>query len=125
VKLLIDNALSPLVAAGLRDAGHDVVHVRDRGLGSAPDEVILELAHDEGRISVSADSDFAMLLATRITPKPSFVLLRPAPDTPLEQTAALLANLPQLALDLEEGAIAVIEPGRVRVRRLPIEDEEE
>jgi len=39
---------------------------------------------------------------------------------PDEQAAILLANLPRLRDDLEQGAIVVIERSRLRVRRLPV-----
>ena len=52
---------------------------------------------------------------------PSFVLLRTyEPMTPDDQAAVLLANLPRLYDDLEQGAIVVIERSRLRVRRLPV-----
>jgi predicted nuclease of predicted toxin-antitoxin system len=44
VRLLIDNALSPLVAERLRGEGHDCVHVRDYTLQAASDEQIFDRA---------------------------------------------------------------------------------
>jgi len=43
VKFLIDECLRPLVAAGLRDVGHDAIHVGDVGLLGATDEQVMAL----------------------------------------------------------------------------------
>lgn len=40
MRFLIDNNLSPLLAARLKAAGHDVVHVRDIGLQASADSVV-------------------------------------------------------------------------------------
>jgi hypothetical protein len=45
--------------------GHEAVHVRDYGLREAEDVVIFERAAREGRVIVSADTDFGTLLRPR------------------------------------------------------------
>jgi predicted nuclease of predicted toxin-antitoxin system len=125
LRFLIDNALSPDVARLLRVAGHDAVHVRDYGLHAAEDPVILQWAGAEDRVVVSADSDFAMLLATSRLTKPSFVLFR-EPDIirPADYASTILLNLPGIEHDLTAGCIVTFRRGRVRVRDLPIQDQQ-
>jgi predicted nuclease of predicted toxin-antitoxin system len=121
VRFLIDNALSPRVAQGLGEAGHDAVHVRDLGIQHASDEKIFERADHEGRIVVSADTDFGTLLASRRQQSPSVVLFRRGTQrSPSEQVALLLANLPSIEADLATGSIVVFEPERIRIRALPL-----
>ena len=121
MRFLVDNALSPVVAAGLRDIGHDAVHVRDYDMQAAPDDVILDRAALEERIIVSADTDFGTLLAFRDSGGPSVILFRNgAEHRPATQVALLSANLGALAADLGSGCIIAIGPERIRVRRLPI-----
>lgn len=56
MKFLIDNALSPLVAQGLQQAGYDAVHVRELQLQAADDRELFTLAAETGRSIVSASS---------------------------------------------------------------------
>lgn len=121
MRFLIDNALSPRLAEQLTAAGHDATHVRDHGLQAAADAEIFDHAAAEDRILVSADTDFAMLLANRNAERPSVVLFRRRTERrPEQQAALLLGNLDAVADELAAGAVVVFEPQRIRIRRLPL-----
>jgi predicted nuclease of predicted toxin-antitoxin system len=56
--------VSPKVAAWLREAGHDVVHLRDEQLHRMADPDIFAKAAAEGRALLTFDLDFGEIVAT-------------------------------------------------------------
>jgi predicted nuclease of predicted toxin-antitoxin system len=120
LRFLVDNALSPKLAEGLRQAGHDAVHLREIGRQSAPDSEVLARAIDEARIIISSDMDFGDLIAARELARPSVILFRRVERRTNSRLALLLKNLAAISVDLERGSIVILESSRMRIRSLPI-----
>ncbi len=104
----------------LTDAGHVVAHVFELNLQGRPDVEVMSSARDEGRILISADTDFGELLANSGDVLPSLVLFRQGNRGPEHQAAVLLANLETVSDDLNSGSIVVFTDDRIRIRKLPI-----
>jgi len=120
MKFLIDNALSPSIAYGLIEKGHDALHVRDVGLAASSDSEIIDLAARQDRVLISSDTDFGAILTFRESTKPSFILFRQSDKRPASQLSFLLDNLPAFQKELLTGCVIVLEDKRIRIRSLPI-----
>lgn len=121
MKFLVDNALSPKLAALLQAAGHDAVHVLSLGMEASSDHDIIKFAAAEERVVITADADFSRILAMGSLTRPSLLLLR----GPLARRSGPLADLilkrlPVFEASLEQGCIALLTPDRLRIRELPI-----
>lgn len=119
MKFLIDNNLSPKLSNYLLSLGHDSKHVKELRFESATDSQIFELAYKEKRIIVTADTDFGYILSQWEFEFPSIILFRYYSYDPQKQFNTLKTILPQIEDDILKGSIVVIEPARLRIKKLP------
>jgi len=120
LRFLIDNALAPVVAERVQAAGHDAVHVRDYGLAAATDEEIFARAAQEERAGFQRIPTSARCSPCAESASPPWSSFDMEPSAGPTAKWRLLANLDAVQHDLIEGCIVVLEPGRLRLRRLPI-----
>jgi predicted nuclease of predicted toxin-antitoxin system len=104
----------------LREVGEQVVHLREEGLHTLPDDRIIEKAKREVRVILTFDLDFGELLAAAGETVPSVILFRMRNETPAAVTPRLFRVLQSCRDALEAGAIVIVEDDGYRVRRLPI-----
>jgi predicted nuclease of predicted toxin-antitoxin system len=112
--------LPPALAQWLSGRGHDAVHALDLALDRAPDTEIIGRAVTDKRTIITADLDYPRLLALSRATEPSPVLFRGADwaeTTVIERMGDILRSL---AAEEIEQSILVVDPDRIRRRRLPI-----
>jgi predicted nuclease of predicted toxin-antitoxin system len=116
MKLLLDMNLSPRWVELLNQAGFEAVHWSTIGPGSTADVEIMAFARERGYVLLTHDLDFgAILAATR-----GVVQLR-SENLSIEVIGrSVIDALHEVANDLEDGALVTIDPGRTRVRVLPL-----
>jgi predicted nuclease of predicted toxin-antitoxin system len=120
LRFLADVHISPLTVAALKLQGYDILRSTDLLPATAADIDILELARVEGRIIITQDLDFSMLIAVGKYNQPSLVTLRLSSAKPDVITQRLLEVLPQLEEELTQGSALTIDDNSVRIRKLPI-----
>jgi predicted nuclease of predicted toxin-antitoxin system len=120
MKLLLDQGLPRSAAMLLREGGIDTLHVGEIGLTAATDDEILQRGRQEGRVVVTLDADFHSLLAFSKAVSPSVIRIRIEGLTGPAAAHVIKEAVLRSQGDLENGALATVQPGRIRIRRLPL-----
>jgi predicted nuclease of predicted toxin-antitoxin system len=120
VKLLLDQDVPRRAAALLRETGVDAIHASEAGLSTADDREIVAWCRSHGAVAVTLDADLHALVALSGETAPSTVRIR-IQGLKGPEMARILANVIETRRDaLAAGALVTVQPGRLRVRRLPI-----
>jgi predicted nuclease of predicted toxin-antitoxin system len=124
LRLILDENVSPSNVRPLSEAGHDVYHVRDRGLTGQPDNVILRRAVDENRIVVPINARDFVRLARQEELRGGLVTF-PSGARPHEQLALILRAIGHLEAEHAQGRdpmnrwLDISHAGAIRVIDLP------
>lgn len=120
MRLLLDQGLPRSAALYLHNAGFEAAHVGDRGLATASDSKILDVARQEEMVVVTLDADFHALLALSGAKGPSVIRIR-IEGLQAQDLASLLVKVLEICTaDVLKGAIVSVTERGVRIRRLPV-----
>lgn len=116
MKFLIDRCAGTLLAAWLRELGHDVAEVKDRG-DDPGDRAILSWGADEGRVVVTMDKDFGQFVFVESASHCGLVRL---PNVPSRERIQIMdALLMPHSEFMRAGSVITVRGGRIRVSQLP------
>jgi predicted nuclease of predicted toxin-antitoxin system len=115
MNLLADESVDRPVVLRLRDEGHDTMYVAELSPSISDDEVLAQ-ANDRGALLLTADKDFGELVFRHGRVHAGVVLLR-LDGLPLADKADIVATVLQQRGAELPGALTVISPGVVSIRR--------
>jgi predicted nuclease of predicted toxin-antitoxin system len=118
VKFKLDENIGHRGLELLQSAGHDVMTVREQGLGGAPDERIFTVCAGEARALITLDHDFGQVLRFPPATSHGIVILelqgRGTTEALLSRLRDFLALLAVRPLGRE---LWIVEAGRIRVHQ--------
>jgi len=119
LRFLADHCISNSIVQGLREAGHEVLVLRDVLPVDSPDGKVIAKAQEAGAILLSLNGDFADIVNYPPGRYLGIVALqmRNHPEALPHLLARLMAYLEhQPAMEHYRGKLLVVEPDRTRIR---------
>jgi len=123
VKIKLDENLSRHLKDPLSQRGHDVSTALEEGLLGKVDVEVGAAAKSEDRMIFTLDLDFADLRKFPPGSHPGVILFRPRSMGPLAVNQFVLKFSQETELTTLARCLAIVEPHRIRVRRLSLIDE--
>jgi len=122
MKILADMHISPHTVTFLQALGHDTIRISDILPSNSSDRMIVETARKEQRVVLTQDLDFSEIISLSGESTPSLISLRLSTSRIEFVNSRLEKVLPQVSGHVAKGSIIVVEDGRIRVRNLPVQN---
>ncbi|MBK8652420.1 MAG: DUF5615 family PIN-like protein [Haliscomenobacter sp.] len=116
MNFLADEGVDRQIVIRLRAEGHHVLYVAETAAG-ADDDTVLKMASMENRILITRDKDFGEL-AFRSRRAHTGIILNRLHELPSDTKADLVAQVINNFKEQLIGAFTVIQPGRVRIKKI-------
>jgi len=117
-RFLIDEDLPRSLARLLREAGFSVEDVRDVGLRGRSDDDVFRYATSNSLTLLTGDLGFANILRFPLGTHSGIIVARFPNELPAARLdQVILEGLRSLSDEGFPGSLAILEPGRVRLRR--------
>ncbi len=117
MRVKVDEDLPRAVVRMLRDRGYDATGVVEQGMGGWKDPALWQAVQAEQRFLVTADKGFADVRLHAPGTHAGVLLLRPGQDGIRPMVELLARVLESYDLEILAGAVTVVTPRGVRIRR--------
>jgi len=124
MKFLLNMNVPRKLGRRLTSEGHECRHVGDIGMAQVGDLVILKEARENKEIIITHDLDYGDLLAFSGETKPSVIIFRVRNTHADNLFKQIVEAWGEIERPLIEGAIVTFEDAALRIRKLPILEEE-
>jgi predicted nuclease of predicted toxin-antitoxin system len=115
LKLKLDEHLGRRLQGLLRAEGHDVLTVRDQGLGGFADDDLFPIVSGEGRVLITLDRAFGDHRVICPAPDSGVILLRAQTKATVDVNELALRVLRTLPAEQILGSIVIADRNKVRV----------
>ena len=118
MRFKLDENFGLQSAEFLRNAGHDVMTVREERLGGAEDETVFAACVAEKRVLVTLEHDFGNVIRFPPAKSHGIVIIElPPGQSPVSIQGGLVTLLGALKMNPLANALWIVEPGRVRIHQ--------
>jgi len=118
MELLTDHDVYKITVDFLREHKHDVVTAKELKLHKASDRELLKKAKSTGRLLITRDKDFGMLVFFEKELNPGVIFLKVIPSTIKEVHAELKKILEKYNKEELKKVFCIVEPHRHRIRHI-------